>query len=173
MWLAYPCGRDETNSIIKYHHHQIKLSHSSAVSESAANVQDVDYKASREKLPWWLAVHPELDWQLLKHFCLTGICRWLQPAKHFKFCHCFGWKFDAKKFAFVEGDATDEESVKGFVNEGVARFGGLDIAILNAGVIPRQKPLLEFGSTDYEHCMRVNFYGRMYLLFSHWAYSKW
>jgi NAD(P)-dependent dehydrogenase (short-subunit alcohol dehydrogenase family) len=67
-----------------------------------------------------------------------------------------GEKFDANKFAFVEGDAANEDSVKGFVNECVVRFDGLDIAILNAGVILRQKPLLEFGSTDYEHCMRVN-----------------
>ena len=70
-------------------------------------------------------------------------------------------RFADDKVQFVEGDAANEDSVKGFVNECVTQFGGLDIAILNAGIAPKQKPLLDFSSAEYEHVMRVNAYGRM------------
>ena len=52
-------------------------------------------------------------------------------------------------------DVTDPDQWKTAVGEAVGRFGGLDVLLQNAGVVP-MSPLAELSLEDYEHCMRVN-----------------
>ena len=52
-------------------------------------------------------------------------------------------------------DVTDPEQWKTAVGEAVERFGGLDVLLQNAGVVPIS-PLAQVSLEDYENCMRVN-----------------
>jgi len=68
-------------------------------------------------------------------------------------------QFPSGQFNFIQGDASDKDTVKYAVEECAHNFGGLDIAILNAGILPKQKTVLEVGVEEWESCMRVNALG--------------
>ena len=55
----------------------------------------------------------------------------------------------------VQGDITDEASVKAMVDAVLATWGRIDVLINNAG-IESMKPFLEIGVAEYEQVMRVN-----------------
>jgi NAD(P)-dependent dehydrogenase (short-subunit alcohol dehydrogenase family) len=67
--------------------------------------------------------------------------------------------FDSESYLFHQADVADEESVGTFVNKCVEELGGLDIAVLNAG-IGMIKPISETSAEDYDRHMRVNARGR-------------
>lgn len=58
--------------------------------------------------------------------------------------------------AFTRTDVSDEASVDGLVAACVDRFGGLDAAFNNAGVLCRPLPLHEMPLGEYERTMAVN-----------------
>lgn len=60
-------------------------------------------------------------------------------------------------FAF-SCDVAREEEVAGLFRDAIAKLGGLDIVVSNAGVI-LEKPLLETTLADYERVMGVNLRG--------------
>jgi len=55
-----------------------------------------------------------------------------------------------------EFDAADEVSVKGVVDDAVARYGRLDVFFANAGIAGRGKTLFELDAQDWTEVMRVN-----------------
>lgn len=59
---------------------------------------------------------------------------------------------------FVRADVRDEAQVSAFVDATVASFGGLDIAINNAG-ITREKALHEFSSAEWDEVIQTNLRG--------------
>lgn len=63
---------------------------------------------------------------------------------------------------FVHTDVTDYESNLAAVDAAVDRFGGLDIAVLNAGVISNVVMGAEFDPLAYRRCMGVNLDGVVY-----------
>ena len=62
-------------------------------------------------------------------------------------------------------DVADEAQVEGLVDAAVARFGGLDVAVANAGIIPLQ-PVDEATLEDWEQVMSVDARG-MFLTCKH------
>lgn len=63
----------------------------------------------------------------------------------------------------VCGDVTDDSAVTGVIVETVARFGGLDICIANAGVSDADPGLLhETGTDDWARVLDVNLNGLFY-----------
>src|SRR3954447_10011165 len=63
---------------------------------------------------------------------------------------------DADKSLIV--DVADEDAVVAGVREGVAHFGGLDVAILSAGV-GGSAPLLDMTTAEWDRVMNVNLRG--------------
>ncbi len=59
----------------------------------------------------------------------------------------------------VTMDVTDPESVAGAISEGVAHFGNLDLAFLNAGVETYSATIANFSKTEYERVFSVNVLG--------------
>ena len=58
--------------------------------------------------------------------------------------------------AFVENNVTAEASCQNAVEHTVKRFGRLDIAVNNAGVIGETKPLLELSAEGWQRTMNIN-----------------
>ena len=67
--------------------------------------------------------------------------------------------FDLSTYAFHHADAADEESVIAFVDKCTKDLGGLDIAVLNAG-IGTITPISKLTAEEYDRHMRVNARGR-------------
>ncbi|KAK0104876.1 hypothetical protein ONS95_005142 [Cadophora gregata] len=65
----------------------------------------------------------------------------------------------SSKFLFKQGDAADSACLKDAIDECVEVFGGLDIVVLNAGVLPRVKGILEVSGEEWERVMKVNAFG--------------
>lgn len=53
-------------------------------------------------------------------------------------------------------DVSDAEATKAFVAQAVERFGGVDIALLNAGIEGRIAPMAEQTDEDFDRVMAVN-----------------
>lgn len=69
--------------------------------------------------------------------------------------------FQSSRYNFHNADVADEEAVISFVDKCADDLGGLDIAVLNAG-IGIIKPISETTSEDYDRTMRINARGREY-----------
>ncbi|GIJ81523.1 hypothetical protein Asppvi_000022 [Aspergillus pseudoviridinutans] len=69
--------------------------------------------------------------------------------------------YNPTNYIFHLADAADEESVISFVDNCVCDFGGLDIAIFNAGIGGKQKPLSQSSAEEYDDIMRINARGRV------------
>ncbi|WP_371615162.1 SDR family NAD(P)-dependent oxidoreductase [Streptomyces sp. NBC_00454] len=61
--------------------------------------------------------------------------------------------------AAVTADVTDSGSLQHLVREGVARFGGLDVAVNNAGILRGTVPVGEVSEEDWEAVLRTNVTG--------------
>ena len=59
----------------------------------------------------------------------------------------------------IECDVTDGAAVRAAVDETVARFGRLDIAVNNAGVSHRNRPMLEVDEAEFDRVFAVNVKG--------------
>ena len=56
----------------------------------------------------------------------------------------------------VECDVTEEAALERAIDLGVARFGGVDIVVLNAGVFPASTPIESLSLDSWRHAMAVN-----------------
>ncbi|UIK04013.1 SDR family oxidoreductase [Neorhizobium galegae] len=56
----------------------------------------------------------------------------------------------------VAGDVADEETHRALLEAALGRFGGLDIALNNAGTVGPYKPLGEVTREEWEHTMTMN-----------------
>ncbi|MEU2675301.1 SDR family oxidoreductase [Streptomyces sp. NPDC007107] len=59
----------------------------------------------------------------------------------------------------VTADVTDSGQVRDLVRETVTRYGGLDIAVNNAGIFRGSGPVGEVGEEDWDAVMRTNLTG--------------
>jgi NAD(P)-dependent dehydrogenase (short-subunit alcohol dehydrogenase family) len=53
-------------------------------------------------------------------------------------------------------DVGDEAALEAFVGDAVARFGGLDIVVGNAGITGKTRSFAALDMEDYDHVMRIN-----------------
>lgn len=63
------------------------------------------------------------------------------------------------KAAFLSTDVTDPQALDALVAECVARFGGMDMAFNNAGVLPEQRPLHEVTLDEWNLAINVDLKG--------------
>lgn len=63
---------------------------------------------------------------------------------------------DPARAAFFVADVTDETDVQAFVSGAVARFGRVDVALLNAGIEGRLGRISELPVTVFDQVMAVN-----------------
>jgi rhamnose utilization protein RhaD (predicted bifunctional aldolase and dehydrogenase)/NAD(P)-dependent dehydrogenase (short-subunit alcohol dehydrogenase family) len=56
----------------------------------------------------------------------------------------------------LQADVTDEAAVRDAIADGVARFGGLDIVVVGAGIFPEAAPLTELSTETWRRTMAVN-----------------
>ncbi|OKK24316.1 short-chain dehydrogenase [Streptomyces sp. CB02488] len=61
--------------------------------------------------------------------------------------------------AAVTADVTDSDRLQGLVRESVTRFGGLDIAVNNAGILRGAGPVGEVSEEDWDAVLRTNVTG--------------
>lgn len=61
--------------------------------------------------------------------------------------------------SWVAGDVTDPESTKAFVAETVARHGGIDVFLANAGIEGKVGSIVDSSLEDFERVMSVNVRG--------------
>lgn len=61
--------------------------------------------------------------------------------------------------AAITADVTDSDRLRDLVREGVARFGGLDIAVNNAGILRGAGPVGEVSEEDWDAVLRTNVTG--------------
>ncbi len=66
---------------------------------------------------------------------------------------------DAERVIAVEHDVTNAEVTEGVVGLGVARFGGLDLAVANAGIGGVETDLVDLEVADFEEIVNVNYRG--------------
>lgn len=76
------------------------------------------------------------------------------------------------KAAAVTADVTDSRQLENLVREGVARFGGLDIAVNNAGVFRGGVPAGEVGEEDWDVVLRTNVTGVWLAMKHEMAYMR-
>ncbi|MCI5130650.1 MAG: SDR family oxidoreductase, partial [Candidatus Electrothrix sp. EH2] len=61
-------------------------------------------------------------------------------------------------------DLTDEKQVQRALDQGVSRFGGLDMLVLNAGIFPASTKIVELSSETWRTVMAVNLDANLALL---------
>lgn len=60
---------------------------------------------------------------------------------------------------FIQGDATSQADVEGFVDETVNRFGTIDILVNNAGGAGGDlQPTVDLSDEEFDFCMKINVY---------------
>ena len=59
----------------------------------------------------------------------------------------------------ITTDVTDEEQVRALIEGAVERFGGIDCAFNNAGIVGPSKPAHTYSSDEFREVMRVNALG--------------
>jgi NAD(P)-dependent dehydrogenase (short-subunit alcohol dehydrogenase family) len=59
----------------------------------------------------------------------------------------------------LEADVTDQGAMLRAVSETVERFGGLDVAVANAGIAPPVAPMTRIGTEAFERVIEVNLLG--------------
>jgi NAD(P)-dependent dehydrogenase (short-subunit alcohol dehydrogenase family) len=68
--------------------------------------------------------------------------------------------YHRSSYVLHQADAADEASVIAFVDKCVSDFGGLDVAVFNAGIGGTQKPVWKSTAEEYDLVMRINARGR-------------
>jgi rhamnose utilization protein RhaD (predicted bifunctional aldolase and dehydrogenase)/NAD(P)-dependent dehydrogenase (short-subunit alcohol dehydrogenase family) len=64
--------------------------------------------------------------------------------------------FEGPDWLGVEADVTDAEAVEALFDTAVARFGGLDVLVLNAGVFPASERIASLGADAWRQVLGVN-----------------
>lgn len=64
--------------------------------------------------------------------------------------------FEGPNWLGLEADVTDEHAVEGALESGIARFGGLDMLVLNAGIFPPGCAVADLDLASWRHTMAVN-----------------
>jgi NAD(P)-dependent dehydrogenase (short-subunit alcohol dehydrogenase family) len=59
----------------------------------------------------------------------------------------------------IDADVTDKKALQLAVAEAVERFGGLDIAVANAGIAPPVRPMTKLGGETFERVVEVDLLG--------------
>ena len=62
------------------------------------------------------------------------------------------------RLIFIQGDAMDQASVEGFVDQTTAHFGRVDILINNAGGAGDLQPTISLSDESFDECMKWNVY---------------
>ena len=62
------------------------------------------------------------------------------------------------RLIFIKGDAMDQASVEGFVDQTAAHFGRVDILINNAGGAGDLQPTISLSDESFDECMKWNVY---------------
>ncbi len=60
------------------------------------------------------------------------------------------------EFLGIRCDVTHRDEVASALDQGIEAFGGLDIAVLNAGIFPESRPIESLSEETWEAAMRVN-----------------
>ena len=63
-----------------------------------------------------------------------------------------------ERLIFIQGDAMDQASVEGFVDQTAAHFGRVDILINNAGGAGDLQPTISLSDESFDECMKWNVY---------------
>ena len=71
------------------------------------------------------------------------------------------------QLVFEQGDAADPPCLGKALDKCIDVFGGLDVVVLNAGVLPMMRSILEVKQEEWERVMRVNAFGREYPCLMH------
>ena len=61
-------------------------------------------------------------------------------------------------------DLTDEAQISAALDRAVARYGGLDMLVLNAGIFPPGSPIAKLKLADWDRVMRINLDSNLVLL---------
>jgi NAD(P)-dependent dehydrogenase (short-subunit alcohol dehydrogenase family) len=72
--------------------------------------------------------------------------------------------FSSQTVLAIECDVADSATVRDAIDQGVRRFGGLDILVLNAGVFPGGTRIESLGDDEWDRVMRVNVDANMRLM---------
>lgn len=64
--------------------------------------------------------------------------------------------FEGKAWLGIEADVTDEPALAAALAAGVERFGGVDLAVLAAGVFGTSRPVAELDPTEWRRVQSVN-----------------
>jgi len=64
--------------------------------------------------------------------------------------------FDHKAYFGIRGDITSKPEILSALEAGVNAFGGLDMAILNAGIFPPGRKIEELDSAEWRKVMQIN-----------------
>lgn len=63
------------------------------------------------------------------------------------------------RLQFIQGDATRQSDVEGFVDKTVAAFGSIDVLVNNAGGAGGDlQPIVDLSDEEFEFCMKANVY---------------
>lgn len=62
------------------------------------------------------------------------------------------------RLQFIQGDATSQEDIEGFVDKTVAAYGSIDILVNNAGGAGELQPVVDLPDDAFDLCMKWNVY---------------
>ena len=68
-------------------------------------------------------------------------------------------EFDDAQVASAVADVSDEAQTQNYVDATIKRFGGVDIAVLNAGIVGDFEPLVDYSMESFDRVMAVNVRG--------------
>jgi NAD(P)-dependent dehydrogenase (short-subunit alcohol dehydrogenase family) len=71
---------------------------------------------------------------------------------------------DGGRAAFMQADVTDPAAMTALVAECIARFGRMDMAFNNAGILPPQRPLHEIRPEEFDLAINVDLKGVFYAM---------
>ena len=73
-------------------------------------------------------------------------------------------QFDPEAVLGLVCDVTDETAVNSALDAAAERFGGLDMLVLNAGILPPSRPIAELSLVDWRRTMAINLDANLLLL---------
>lgn len=73
-------------------------------------------------------------------------------------------QFDSDAVLGVVCDVTDEAAVSGALDAATERFGGLDMLVLNAGILPPSRPIAELSLAEWRRTLAINLDANVLLL---------
>ena len=73
-------------------------------------------------------------------------------------------QFDPEAVLGLVCDVTDEAAVNGALDAATERFGGLDMLVLNAGILPPSRPIAELALAEWRRTLAINLDANLLLL---------